>query len=250
MDSDLSRIVRRQSVLFVIISLALSIALIVAGFQFRDGSLYGSVLGALGAGALGACIGILLSGFLDAAPLTQVRRLIQDSLDSEIYSSDERISEYRNRWHSYIYTVVNGEGVWRYRVIDFSDSHVPRKLLADFETPRPFGSGKIKYRIEGFLIGNRLLFVQKAKIGTEQPVIYLFPSAGEFFKEYHSGYNLLTTYEERGLEIMGPSLLSQRPLIDSKIGTVEIGQYETLYTMWRDGLPLENRLPLSEPGGS
>lgn len=200
------------------------------GFLLQSDGFLDEVLIAIGGGALGSCIGIVMSTVLDAGGMTHIKELVANTLQSDIYSDPEDLAHFRKVWHHYILTRSEGQEIWRYRKVDFSFVDVPGKVLASISVPRPSG-GYSQYRIEGFLVGLRLVLIQRPEGGAEPHIVQLFPQAGEHFRDTHAGVATLKTWDGQGL--LCPVLMSLEPIWLGSEGTVPDSEYHKLNSLWR-----------------
>jgi Fe2+ transport system protein FeoA len=231
MKSDLVKVVRRQSIAFLISSFVISALLMSLGFLIGQEVVLGQVCLAIGGGALGSCIGIVMSSLLDAGALAHVQELVSNTLDSEIFAEKADLDHFRKVWHHYILTKVGNVETWRYRKLDFSFVAVRGKLLTSISVPRPSG-GYAQYKIEGFLIGSRLLIVQRSLGGAEPHIVQMFPNAGEQFRDLHSGTATFTTWD--GDQMFSAVLLGLEPIWQGAEGSIPPEESARLSELWRN----------------
>ncbi|QUL38182.1 hypothetical protein [Erythrobacter sp. JK5] len=230
MNSELTSLIKKQSLAFLAASFVISALLMTVGFLLGENTFIGPLFIAIGGGALGACIGLVMSSIIDASGLTHIKELVANTLQSDIYSDRENLVHFRKVWHHYIQTKVEDRETWRYRKVDFSLIDVPGKLLASLSVPRPAG-GYSTYRIEGYLVGLRLILVQRPEGGAEPHVVQIFPQAGEQFHNVHAGVCVLKTWDAEGF--LSPVLMSPTPIWEGSEGTIPDSENDRLNKLWR-----------------
>ena len=212
-----------------------SLCIVLLGVIIETNSTLASrVLIILGSSGLGTCFGMVFGSITGASAIARITDLIETTLDSSIYASDERLDDLRKKWNHYLCTKVGEEYVWRYRVIDFSLIVPSGKLVATLSVPGPDGLNHV-YNLEAFISGSRLLIVQTAASGTEESIISVYPCALQRFRSAICGFTYIQSWD--GSQFLTPSLMSQSQLLDSKepitIGTIDKKYNAILNSTWR-----------------
>lgn len=239
MRPEIAKLLRRQSIAFLCISVFSSALLLFLGLKLDADTILGGVVTALGSGALGACLGIVLSGLLDAAPLGQLNALLQNTLTSEIFADEDKLNPYRKVWHHYLVTTHNGKEIWRYRRYDFSFVQVRGKLITSITVPRPT-TGHVRYQVEGFLVGARMILVQRPLGGAEPHIVQVLPTAGEEFRDIHAGIGFLKTWD--GTDLMFPSMMTSTPLWEGPEGTLPEKEWAAMTKLWTEAFVANQRV--------
>lgn len=242
----LDRILERQTVAFVAAALIASLlGLIVAthlGSQYPTAV---SILTNMSSAVLGATIAMLFAAIFDAGNMYRIRQLLQ-GMQPQIYSEEDKLRPYRRKWHHYFATVSNGKLIWRHRHYHFDTNRVPGCLAYAITVDNPGGGAGQVYSIEGFLVGARLILVQRPQQGTEPAVIQIFPHGGEAFRATIAGVSFLRSWD--GDNLVVPVMLSQVPLTEADIGEGTIPETElaTIQEKWKELFLASDRFLISE----
>lgn len=233
-ESRVHKLLRRNSVAFLIAASMTSILLVTVGSLLDSSHAIASkVLIVLGSSGLGTCFGLVFGGVFGASALQRVKELIEDSLSSSLAAPDHQLEEFRKTWHHYLLTKIGEHLVWRYRKLDFSRTSVPGKLVTAFNVQGPDG-GLHTYNIEGYLAEPRLVFVETPSGGSEPPIVQIYPRATERFRRRHAGIALLQSWD--GDNLMVPVLLCASPLTFDNVkiqeGTLPEKTYASLNETW------------------
>jgi hypothetical protein len=155
------------------------------------------------------------------------------TLNSNLNSAENEIEPFRKVWHHYLVTKIEGKAVWRYRILDFSKTIVPGKLIATLTVPGPDGRPHT-YMVEAFIAAPRILFVQKVVAGTEAPVIHVYPFGTEHFRTVIAGTAFLQSWEGDRLGV--PVMMSTSPIDLGEtvpaIGTLAESHFSKLDEIW------------------
>ncbi len=250
-EVQVQRLLKRQSVAFLIAAMIASFCLVLVGFLIESTSEIASrAVIVLGSSGLGTCFGLVFGSISGSSALARVASLVDTAFSSAIRSTEVELSPFRQVWHHYICTRSGDSIVWRYRQIDFSRFFPSDRLIATFDVPGPDG-GSHNYYVEAYLVASRLVVVQKASAGSEEPVIGLYPCANQRFRSIVAGVNYLQTWN--GEQTLMPAMMSTTPLVGpatkKAIGTLSPDTYQQLNDKWSAeaatlGLVnLESRLP-------
>jgi hypothetical protein len=233
-ESRVHGLLRRQSVAFLIAALlASSLASLLGSQVTKSHPVLSQLLILLGGSGLGTCFGLVFGSLSNASAVQHIRELIEESMQSAFNAPDEDLDPYRKVWHHYLMTRIEGKVVWRYRTLDFSRLHVPRKLVTAFEVAG-IDDRKHRYHVEAYIAPPRMLFLQRAAAGTEPPIIHIYPTATEGFRPQHAGLAFLKSWD--GDFLCTPVLMSESPLdlgvAVSREGTLPDETFDKLDALW------------------
>ena len=230
----LEKILKRQSTFFLIISLLFGALLIIVAVLLHQVSnfAYELLLG-FGSSIFGVSVGLVIGSMFDATNMHRIWTLLQNTLTSSVNSNDDDLNFYRRQWHHYFQTVSEGTPIWRYRKYNFDLLKVPGKLMCTLRVPPPAGGEPLIYRVEGFLVGLRLIFVQTSVGGAEPPIIQMFPHGGEEFRRKHAGVSMLRSWD--GSDLIVPVILTEAPLTlaETAEGTLNAADSAIVAGEWR-----------------
>lgn len=222
-ESPLYKLLRKQSLAFLAAAVLASLSLILVGALLEKTDLLVSRLViTLGSSGLGTCMGLVFGSLTGSSALQRVKELVENTLTSSLTAPDSELQPFRKVWHHYLSTKINGKTVWRYRTIDFSKTVVPGKLIANLQVPGPDGKTH-QYFIEAFIAAPRVVFVQKAAVGAEAPVIHVYPYATEHFRAVVAGTVFLQSWDGDRLSVR--ALMSASPIA---LGTTRVATEGTL----------------------
>jgi hypothetical protein len=228
------KILRRQSVAFLITAAVSSLCLVLIGVIIEASNAVASkVIIVIGSSGLGTCFGLVFGSITGSSAIMRIKELIETSISSSLQSSEHTLEPYRKVWHSYLRTRIEGRMVWRYRMIDFSRFAPSGKLIATLTVPGT-DSSMHTYYVEAYLVRSRLIIVQNAAQGSEEPVIGIYPSAGQHFRSLIAGVIYLQAWD--GAQFLTAGLMSSSPLLNGKqsypIGTLPDEVFNKLDEMW------------------
>ncbi len=228
------QILRRQSVAFLITAAVSSLCLVLIGVMIETSNAVGSkIIIIVGSSGLGTCFGLVFGSITGSSAIMRIKELIEASVSSSLQSSDQALEPYRKVWHSYLRTRIDGRKVWRYRMIDFSRFAPSGKLIATLTVPGT-DSSTHTYYVEAYLVRSRLIVVQNAAQGSEEPVIGVYPSAGQHFRSFLAGIIYLQAWD--GSQFLTAGLMSSSPLVSGKqsypIGTLPDETFSDLDQLW------------------
>lgn len=168
------------------------------------------IVGALAGALVGASVTIVVHKRLNHSPLTQVRLLLERTVDSSMTSPEAEIADLRTTWHHYYRTLINQRSVWRYNTISFSRAPGVGSLSTETTLADPRETLH-RYMIEAAVRGPRLIISQTPLHGREAATIEVYPHILYKFLAVHAGVGLMQTWD--GDEITSRCILSQQPLI-------------------------------------
>lgn len=232
-QSPLYKLLRKQSLAFLAAAVLASFCLILIGALLEQSDpLWSRLLITLGGSGMGTCLGLVFGSLTGSSALQRVKELVEKTLNSSLNAPEDELDAFRKLWHHYVVTRIDGKPVWRYRTIDFSKTVIPGKLIASLTVPGPDGRPH-GYMIEAFLSPPRLMFVQKAVVGAEVPVVHVYPFATEHFWEVVAGSAFLQAWDGERLGV--PVMMSTVPIglgAAHSEGTLPESTYAKLDEIW------------------
>ncbi|MDE2401168.1 MAG: hypothetical protein KGL90_05850 [Burkholderiales bacterium] len=248
LESRFHKLLRQQSFAFLGAALLASVLAALLGSRIaKDQPVLSQLLLMFGGSGLGTCFGLVFGSLTKATAVQHITALIEESLHNPFNAPDQELDPFRKVWHHYLMTKMDGKVIWRYRTMDFARLRVPRKLVATFEVTGTDAT-KHTYHVEAFLASPRLMFIQRAAVGAEPPIIHVYPTATELLRPQHAGIAYLKSWEGEYLSV--PVLMSEKPLQlgtpIAKEGTLPDATFQALDELWareaaRVGLKLVSR---------
>lgn len=209
-ESPLHSLMRRQSYAFLVAALAAASVLIILGAQAEHTHpLWSRLLITMGSSGFGTCFGLVIGTVTGASAVTRIKELVESTVDSSLLAEESALDRFRTVVHHYLKTRVAGKSVWRYRTLDFSRVSPKGKLFASLNVRGP-DSQPHSYLLEGYLVSERLVVIQRPAAGTEHPAIHVYPFAGQRFRDVIVGTVYLQSWD--GDELETEALMSFVPL--------------------------------------
>ena len=249
-ETRVQHLLRTQSIAFLSAALVASTLIVLIGVLIEPRhALLSRLILALGSSGIGTSLGLVFGTITGATSLNKISSLIELTLDSHLHSSDDALKQFREVWRHYQCTRISGQLVWRYRVIDFSNFATPGKLVAALTVTGPDDAAHT-YILEGFVIGSRLLIVQRASGGSsEGAVIGLYPMATQSFRGVVAGMVYLQSWD--GREFLTAAMMSRKPIhpdaTDGTVGTLPANTYNLLSQTWQREAAAIGLMPLLVP---
>ena len=191
---------------------AIAIAAIVTGVVLDDKEKYLSpLLIAAGAALFGASASSLIGELHRENARTEMRDILSHSLSPGITSSESDLGHFREVWHHYFVTGMDGRRIWRYRLFDFRRSFVVGKLHTRIVAKNE-QKQNLLYYVEAGCRESRF-FVFCGAENREEPVsieIYPFMGAKQFVAT-NAGLGIEVTWDDEEAEY--PCILSKHALI-------------------------------------
>lgn len=234
-ENKLHRLFRQQAIAFLVAAIVAGLMAIVLGFNIESTHpTYAKILVTIGSSGLGTCFGLAIGTITGSSAVYRIKELIESSLMSAISAEADSLAPLQATWHHYLRTSIDGKPTWRYRVLDFSRADPVGKLSTSLAVQGPDGSTHI-YLIEGFIVPPRLILIQSPTIGTELPIVHVYPFATEQFRTVVAGIAFLQTWD--GKFMQSPVLMSksklQIPNADYKEGqSVPDAAFTKLEELW------------------
>lgn len=234
-ETRTQKLLRKQSTAFLLSAMLSGFCLVFLGVIVEQKAAISSkILIILGSSGIGTCFGMVFGSVTGSSAVNRITELIESTLSSSIYAREDSLNGFRKVWNHYLCTKISGEYVWRYRIIDFTRIVPSGKLVAVLNVPGPDGSEHL-YHLEAFITGSRLIIIQNAASGTEEPVVSVYPAASQGFRTLICGFTYIQSWD--GSQFLTASMMSQRQLIESrkniKIGTVDSEHNTGLSDLWR-----------------
>lgn len=189
-----------------------------------------AIAGALAGGLIGTSVTILVHRRLDYSPLTQVRVLLEQTIESSMTSAEDDVGPVRTTWHHYYQSLIDRQVIWRYHVMTFGQAVGIGSLSTQSAISDPQGVPHV-YRVEGAVRGPRLILTLLPLHGRESAAVEIFPHFLYEFRTLHAGVGLMQTWD--GGEIVGRCLLSQAPVIPTDDTLVPREHLAQLDASWR-----------------
>ncbi|AFY71780.1 hypothetical protein Pse7367_3545 [Thalassoporum mexicanum PCC 7367] len=190
------------------ISSGAGIAFILAG-QNTGNQIYSAIGGAV----FGASIGGIVARTDANETYESILELIKNSVESRLLSdtNEKNIQILRRKWHCYWVTKIDGEIVWKYGTVDFSNTLTPGKLHSKLQTYDK-NNEPGEYLMQGVIYNDRTIFLGNSSYSTESCSFEIYPSMARSPKgSRHFGIGLYTSWDGRdGLfpVIMSPNMLT------------------------------------------
>ena len=210
-ENQLQRLFRRQAVAFLIAAIFAGLMAIVLGFNIEPTHpTYAKILVTIGSSGLGTCFGLAIGTITGSSAVYRIKELVESSLMSAISTDPDSLAPMQAIWHHYVRTSIDGKPTWRYRVLDFSRADLAGKLFTSLSAQAPDGSNH-NYLVEGFIVSPRLILIQSPRIGTEIPIVHVYPFATEQFRTVIAGIAFLQAWD--GKIMQSPVLMSKSKLL-------------------------------------
>ncbi len=211
------------------IAMALIALLLAADHPSTAGRAASAIAGAFAGALIGTSVTILVHRRLDYSPITQVRLLLEQTIESSMTSSEDDVSPVRTTWHHYYHSLIDHQIVWRYHTISFNEAVGIGSLSTQAAISDPEGTPHM-YRVEGAVRGPRLILTLVPLHGRESAAVEVFPHFLYEFRSLHAGVGLMQTWD--GDEIVGRCLLSQSSIIEGNDSRVPDGSVAQLEARW------------------
>lgn len=189
------------------------------------------ILIAVGGGVIGASINTLVVRRFEMDVLSEVREIVSRSLNACFLSEDREINRFRQLWHHYYVTQIDGNVCWWYEKYSFT-RNLTIGSLSQQSTLRDSSGNAHVYLTEVGVRGNRLILFSTQQDGSESAAVEVFPMP-RGFQNIHTGIAVLETWDAS--QILGKVILSKIPLVeDIPEGRVHGDHTEILNKTWGD----------------
>ncbi|MEL6346046.1 MAG: hypothetical protein AAFV53_23245 [Myxococcota bacterium] len=181
-------------------------------YMHNDRPIISQVILIVGGSGIGSSLTHSFGSILRVGSVVQITDMIEDLTSKSMLSKrDDDISRLRRLWHSYVLTrSEDGESVWKYRMLDFSQDLFSGRLFASVSSGTTDDENNA-YSIEGFGIGSRMLTIHYAKESSEEPSISIYPMAGQTFRKHIIGLIYLQAWD--GSNLLSATILSKSKLM-------------------------------------
>jgi hypothetical protein len=177
------------------------------------------------------------SKFLDILGFS--RSLFKESefqvlLDTIGFASDEeRIKNFRQKWHHYHVTKMGNKYLWRHAIFDFSRLDVKGRLTGEVVFTNKAGE-KLRYHVEAGMRDDRWVCLAKPIIGNEPTMVEIQPFMGQYYFENQFGVAVIETWDSEFA--LTPTIMSKNPINGTDgIETIPPAISEELDKMWESG---------------
>jgi hypothetical protein len=214
-------------------------------------TLISSLLATLGAGLVGAILGIVITEYLEKSSMEQVKEMLIGTLKNTFVSPESELEQLRRPLYRYHATLSDGKYVWRGTVYHFESSVGVGTLEIRVDYPDETGVWH-RHRIEAGIRGDRLLIFGIRLTGQEQVSISVYPGMTAGYKKYHCGVSFIESYDSR--EVIARSIVSYRPLVSEESGFLPDASGKKLDELWEKDIATRSTVLLSGlgrvPGGN
>lgn len=158
----------------------------------------------------------------------------QAILDTIGFASDEeRIKNFRQKWHHYHVTKMGNKYIWRHAIFDFSRLNVKGRLTGEVIFTNMAGE-KLSYHVEAGMRDDRWVCLAKPTIGNEPTMVEIQPFMGQYYLEKQFGVAVVQTWD--GEFILTPAIMSKKPIQGTEgIENISPEISEQLDKIWNDG---------------
>lgn len=206
---------RINLVQILIISLSVIGLLLVALGTYIEIEAYSQILIAFGAALLGASI----SSFFNSFSTKNLENFINSNISEDIFSHEDKLVNYRKKYHFFWITKFEGNPRWYHSVIDFTKVKTNGKLWGSYNVVTP-GKSKLKYTVKGGIRDKTLIIHIDPSYGSEPKIIGIFPDFALEYKNKNTGLIFHKSYDN--VEIIAPSVLCSNKIEDcTSVGFVK-----------------------------
>ncbi len=200
------------------------------GASSKDNPLRSMLMLSLGGALFGAGISQIIAAFIGFDFMASLARALEPGFSTD----EEKIENYRDSFHHYHLTEMNGGFIWRYAVIDFRKNNDIGKLSTITEYIGINGS-KTNYKVNAGFRDERFILFLKAQKRDEPAIVEVFPFLGKEIKENHCGVIITESWDETHL--ISRCIISRTPILNWKtLGTISKDIAEKLDEMWVNGI--------------
>ena len=155
-------------------------------------------------------------------------------LDTIGFASDEdRIKDYRKKWHHYHVTKMGNKFIWRHAIFDFSRINIKGRLSGEVVFTNKVGEN-LKYHIEAGMRDDRWVCLAKANKGNEPTMVEIQPFMGQYHFETYFGVSVIQTWD--GEYALTPTIMSKIPVHGSEESEdINAEEAEKLDKLWCEG---------------
>jgi hypothetical protein len=207
--------------------------------------LVASLLTTLGAGLVGAILGIAITEYLEKSSMEQVKEMLTGTLRSKFLSAENDLEQLRRPLYKYHATQFEGKYVWRIFIYHFESSVGVGTLEVRNDFTDEAGDLN-KTFVEAGIRGDRLvLFGTRITGGQEQPSISIYPGMTAGYKNYHCGVSFIESYDSQ--EAIVRTIVSYSPLVPEESGFLSDASGRKLDNLWAKDIAARSTILLFKP---
>lgn len=207
-------------------------------------ALASNLLTTLGAGLVGAILGIAISEYLEKSSMEQVKEMLTSTLRNTFVSSEDDLEQLRRPLYKYHTTQLDGKYLWRANIYHF-ESSVGIGTLGARNDYIDEASVLNKTVIEAGIRGDRLILFGTRLTGQEQPSISIYPGMTAGYRNYHCGVGFIESYDSR--EAIVRTIVSYYPLVPEDSGFVSDTSGKKLDDLWAKDIATRSTILLFGP---
>lgn len=208
-----------------------------------DQIIFGILL-AVGGGVIGASINTFVVRRFEGDALLEVREVISRSLAARFISEDRELEAYRQLWHHYYVTQVEGSTCWWYEKQSLVHNSTIGSLSGQSVLLDSAGNAH-SYLTELGVRGNRLILISARQDGAESASIAVFPTP-RGFQKLHTGILVLETWDSS--QMLTKIIISQSPLIENIPEGRLFGEHPAILDrIWSDNFSRTVHIELNGP---
>lgn len=187
------------------------------------------VLIAVGGGIIGSSLNTLIVRRFEWDALDEVGEIIATSLTARFVSDENALVRYRELWHSYHVTEVDGSVCWWYEAMDLRRGAQIGALSSSTSVNGPSGRSHQYLSEVGYRSG-RLIRLVTRRDDSELAYISIFPSP-RGHGEIHTGVAIHETWDST--DILTRVMICLNPVIEGLLpGRIDDAHRERLDQLW------------------
>ena len=218
-----------KRVIFILIAL-IGILIIVIGI-LQDDNLPKTIFISIG----GTILGASLSNFFSLIGMN-IFEILSNTKELPNIDKGKVLDTFRKKYYCYYITKDKNNPHWRLYIEDYSKFVSDNYLLCNFKMKSDTGV-IFEYDALGLLTKKRLITISKAKLGTEESVVYFFPNFGREYSERSVGLGVFESWDKT--DMIAPMIISKSPIEGyKKIGRINNKELEDKLK-----IIVENELP-------
>ncbi|MFI6133267.1 hypothetical protein [Micromonospora sp. NPDC051141] len=224
-----------------------------ASRQSVSNGVIAAVVGALGAGIVGAATSIAISRLADRDGRDDLGAMLRRTLGARFVSSEDALPQLRATWHHYHVTTLEGRLVWRHMRWSLDGPQRISSITVKIDVPDGLGR-TLAYSVEaGIRGGHAVLLITAETGGASAQATEIFPDfATRGYRPVHAGVGVFEMWD--GRPTVGRVILSHERLVDDAGDTVAARDAPKLDELWEQHfnghgtalLPAESRYAPSD----
>ncbi|MEV2241085.1 hypothetical protein [Micromonospora sp. NPDC049891] len=190
-----------------------------------------AVVGALGAGIVGAAMSTGISRLADRDGRDDLGAMLRRTLDARFVSPEDALAQLRATWHHYHVTTLNDRLVWRHMRWRFDRPQSIGSITATISVPDGLGRN-LAYTVEaGVRGGHAVMLITADTSGSSAQATEIFPDfATHGYRAVHAGVGVFEMWD--GRLTIGRVILSRDPVIRDMGDTIPEKDASTLDVLW------------------